>query len=1042
MASSFETYIKSINDTYHRGNATEYTYRSALEFFMENLESGIEASSDPKHIQCGAPDFIVEKGHVPLGYVETKDIDADLDQIERSEQMRRYLPALHNLILTNYREFRLYVNGERKLILNCADLAANQKLSVHAAAGPALEALFKQFFATETPTVNTPKELAQRLAAVTHFVRDRVADALNSGDPELQSALNQQYRNFVDLLLPALTPAEFADLYAQTITYGLFAAKLSAPATAEFTFEDAYKYLHSNPFMRKLFLEVSEQVEGIAIIQPYFKDIVSLLNRADFNAILADFGRRTRTEDPVVHFYETFLSAYDPKLRESRGVYYTPEPVVQFIVRSVDELLKTRFGKPWGLADPSVKVLDPACGTGTFLYYVINQIHTEMVQTRGQAGQWPQLSKDMLNRIFGFELLLPAYVVSHLKLDLLMQQLGAPLQGTERLKIYLTNTLEESMEKADQFAGFGLNIAQESSEAAKVKRDPEIMVVLGNPPYSANSINSGEWITNLVRDSYYPHDEIKEHNPKLLLDDYVKFIRFGEWRINQTGHGILAFITNHGYLDNPTFRGMRQHLMQTFDEIYVLDLHGNSKKKEVAPDGSKDENVFDIQQGVAILIAIKDKEDNSLIQPTNKISKVFHSSLWGAREKKYSLLNRSTFYNFSWELLALNKPFYLFSPINSEFLNEYESAYKIIDAFPLNSTGIKTHRDDFVIDFDIDNLRSKIKDFRNLRLSDNEIQKKYDLSDSLEWNLHNKRLYFSNLLTWENSFEKCLYRPFDIRNIYYHEQMIDRARIKVMGNFINQQNIGLIATRQVTSKEFGHILCSTNIIEMKTCSHDRGTDFFPLYLYTTPEQTAGTLFAQTETTRRPNLAPAFIEEFSGKLGLAFIQDGQGDLKTTFGPEDIFYYAYAVFHSPTYRSRYAEFLKIDFPRLPLTSDRGLFAALVPLGKELVQLHLLSSAAVENFITTYPVAGGSIVEKVNYVDGHVYINASQYFGGVPAEVWNFKIGGYQVCDKWLKDRKGRALSSEDILHYQRVVVSLQQTIRLMGEVDATIPAWPME
>ena len=1017
MTAIFDSYIKSIEAAYRRGNATEYTYRNAFETFMEALGRGIDASNDPKHIACGAPDFIVEKGKVPLGYVETKDIGVDLDKVEKSDQMKRYLKALHNLILTDYLEFRWYVNGERKLILRAGDIGKNGHFTLNSTTGPIIERLFLDFYATETPTVTTPKELAQRLAGVTHFIRDQIIAALNSGDPDLQKTLNQQCQAFVDLLLPALKPEEFADLYAQAITYGLFAAKLSAPQGTIFAFEDAYKYLRGNPFLRKLFMDVNEQVDEMAIIQPYLKDIVSLLNRADFNSILADFGRRTRTEDPVVHFYETFLATYDPKLREKRGVYYTPEPVVQFIVRSVDELLKTRFGLPWGLADDTVKVLDPASGTGTFLYYVIQQIHDELVNTRHQGGQWQEKSKTMLKRVFGFELLLAPYVVSHLKLGLLMDELGAPLTGKdERVHIYLTNSLEEGIDRADMLAGMGLNIAQESSEAAKVKKADDIMVVLGNPPYSGNSSNASRdkegklnFIGKLVNDYYFVDGApLGERNPKWLQDDYVKFIRFGEWRINKTGHGILAFITNHGYLDNPTFRGMRQHLMNTFDEIYVLDLHGNSKKKEIAPDGGKDENVFDIQQGVAILLAIKNPSSHREDRPSAPT--VNHGDFWGLREEKYLELQQLTLNEIDWNELQPQKPFYLFVPQNVSLLREYEIGKCLTHVFPVNSVGIVTGQDENSVDFTPEEMISKAKE---IQVSTSKI-------------------------------EHYTYRPFDFRYLIYDDNLVTRTRYEVMKNMVNTKNIGLVFMRQVALQDnYSHFGVSEYLIDNRSFYSNKGImSFAPLYLYTTPEQSADTLFAQTETTRRPNLAPAFIDEFSRKLGLVFIPDGQGDLKTTFGPEDVFYYAYAVFHAPTYRSRYAEFLKIDFPRLPLTSDRSLFARLVPLGKELVELHLLKSPKVENFITSYTTLGGNIVEKVTYANGNVNINPQQYFGGVPEAVWNFKIGGYQVCEKWLKDRKGRLLSAEEISHYQRVVVALQETIRLMAEIDKAIPKWPVE
>jgi type I restriction-modification system DNA methylase subunit len=595
MPTAFETYISKIESDLRGGKATEHTYRSSLELLMESVERGIVASNDPKHIECGAPDFIIEKRKVPLGYVETKIVGENLGRIEKTDQMKRYLKALNNLILTDYLEFRWYVNGEKKRRVRVAEIGRNDRLIVDPKAEENLIQFFRDFYATETPTVSNPKELAIRLSGVTHFIREQIIAVLKSGDPALQSALQKRYSAFKDLLLPALKQEEFADLYAQTMTYGLFAAKLSAPEDAEFTLAGAYQFLFGNKFLRRLFSDVSEELDEIEIIRPYLLDIVSLLNRADFHSILADFGKRTRTEDPVVHFYETFLAAYDSKLRQSRGVYYTPEPVVQFIVNSVDHLLKTRFDRPWGLADSSVKVLDPATGTGTFLYYVIQKIHEEVVVNRKQAGLWKEQSRELLNRIFGFELLIAPYVVSHLKLGLLFKTLDAPLEGKdERLQVYLTNTLEEGVTRAEQLAGLGHYIAEEASDAAHVKKMQDIMVVLGNPPYSNfGMMNKSEWILELLED--YKRD-LKEKKIN-LDDDYIKFIRFGQWRINKTGRGILALITNNSFIDGLTHRQMRKSLLDSFTEIYILDLHGSSKKQEVAPDGSKDENVFDIQQG-------------------------------------------------------------------------------------------------------------------------------------------------------------------------------------------------------------------------------------------------------------------------------------------------------------------------------------------------------------------------------------------------------------------------------------------------------------
>lgn len=1035
MTLNFEYYLKSIQSDLQRGNATEHTYRSAIEALIESAGKGINASNDPKHIECGAPDFIVERRKVPLGYIETKDVGTDLDKIEKSEQMKRYLKALHNLILTDYLEFRWYVNGEKRLTTHLAARTPKDRLVKNPLGEEVLGRLLAGFLETETPTVNTPKELAERLADSTHFIAEQIESALASGDASIKQPLEEQYRVFKDTLLPALKPGEFSDLYAQTVTYGLFAAKISAPECDPFSLEDAYKYLRRIPFLRTLFLNVNEQLDEIEIIRPYLQDIVSLLNRTNIHEILADFGKRTRTEDPVVHFYETFLAKYDSKMRESRGVYYTPEPVVQFIVRSVDEILKTRFNKPWGLADDSVKVLDPAAGTGTFLYYVIQRVHDEIVNVRGQGGQWVQKSKQLLNRLFGFELLIPPYTISHLKLGLLMDELGAPLEGRdERVHVYLTNTLEEGVQHEGMLPGLGHGIAKESSEAARVKQADDIMVVLGNPPYSGNSSNKGEWITKLVRDSFYPDDEIKEQNPKLILDDYVKFIRYGLSKIHKTGYGILALITNNGYLDNPTFRKMRSYLLSEFDDIYILDLHGNTRKKEHTPKGDKDENVFDIQQGVAIILAIK----NQII--TSSFGNLHYSELWGSREEKYLKLQNGI---DNWKTINPSKPFFQFTPREEAITLEYSMGKRVTEIFQVTSTGIKTHRDFFAVDFCKQVLKERIEILYNKNISDQEIRKRFGLVDTRDWKLSTARSELWNKADWLTDLRYYTYRPFDFRQIYLSHVATELPRLEVMRNFF-YENLGLGLGRQglAVSQDSWDLVFSTDKPIDTNGFRRGGVQVFPLYIFSTPEDTKDSLFSTTEISCRSNLLPKFIKDFSGILGLQFIQKGEGDFKVTFGPEDIFNYIYAILHSPTYRTRYAEFLKIDFPRIPLTSDKALFAALVGKGKELVDLHLLKSPKVEDFITTYPVSGGNVVEKVRYEDGKVWINPAQFFGGVPEAVWHFKIGGYQVCDKWLKDRKGRALSSEDISHYQRVIVALNETIRLMKEIDETIPRWPIE
>ena len=1024
----FTDYLHTVERALAAGHASEGSHYPSLQGLLQSLDGSLTATCLPSRIKCGAPDFIITKGLATIGYVEAKDIGKSLDEVERSEQLERYLRSLPNLILTDYLEFRWYVDGERRVSARLGALTKEGKIKRDNAGAEAVVELLGVFLAHKAEGVGTPKELALRMARLAHMIRNLIVSAFETETEG--GSLHAQLAAFRDNLIPDLSVEYFADMYAQTIAYGLFAARCTAPDKKDFTRFDAAQNLpKTNPFLRKLFQYIAgyELDDRIAWL---VDDLAQVLAQADMEAVLKDFGKRTGKEDPVVHFYETFLKAYDPKVRETRGVYYTPQPVVSYIVRSIDHILKTRFAKPQGLADDKTLILDPAVGTATFLYMVINEIHNANI-SQGQQGMWNNYVTDkLLPRIFGFELLMAPYAVAHLKLGLLLQETGYEFKSDQRLGIYLTNTLEEAFKHSETL--FAQWITEEANAAARVKKDEKIMVVLGNPPYSGHSANKGEWARQLV-ERYKTIDgkPLGEKNPKWLQDDYVKFLAFGQWRIERTGQGVLGFITNHSYLDNPTFRGMRQSLMNTFTDIYILNLHGNAKRKEVAPDGGKDENVFDIQQGVAIGIFVKESVKAS---PAT----VHYAELWGLREGKYNALLESDIATTGWSQLNPTSPFYLFVPRDEAYLLEYEKGWKVTDIFPVNSVGIVTSRDDFVLDFHETTLKQRIADFIATALSDDEVREHFKLADKEGWSVADARQSVRQDKDYKEAFTRCLYRPFDIRPLFYHKVVIERSRLEVMRHIMNR-NLALACPRRVeTVGTWQHVLCSTDVVEHVAVSLKTIDSAFPLYLYPTEGE------MQFEAGhRRPNLSPQFVKEASGKLGLKFVEDGKGDLEQTFGPEDIFNYAYAIFHSPTYRSRYAEFLKIDFPRLPLTSDKELFKTLAVKGAELVALHLMESPALNNLITNYPVTGSNTVEKVGYDDKtqRVYINKTQYFEGVPSEVWGFHIGGYQVCQKWLKDRKDRTLTYDELTHYQKVVVALKGTIRLMGEIDALIPSWPL-
>ena len=1023
-------YVHTIEKELAVGNATEHTHRPALKTLMEGLAKGVTATNEPRRTECGAPDFLITKGSFQVGYMEAKDIGKSLDEAEKSEQLKRYLGYLPNIILTDYLEFRWYVDGKLRRPSACLGTSTKDgKIRRDKAGVQTVAELLNDFLAHKAAAVGTPKELAEQMAHLTYRLRELVTAAFEKKLP--LPTLNSLYKAFCDTLIADLTTEQFADMYAQTIAYGLFAARCNSPNGATFTRQHARDLVpKTNPFLRNIF----DHIAGAGlpeILAPEVDDLVQLLAQADMSSVLKDFGKRTAKEDPVVHFYETFLAEYDPKVREMRGVYYTPEPVVSYIVRSIDHLLKTRFNKPQGLADDKTLILDPAVGTATFLYMVINEIHEAMLNQK-QKGMWNDyVDEKLLPRIFGFELLMAPYAVAHLKLGLLLQETGYQFKSDQRLGIYLTNTLEEAIKHSEVL--FAQWISEEANTAAQIKKEKPIMVVLGNPPYSGVSANRGEWISQLIDDYRIVDGRPLEERKVWLQNDYVKFIRFGQWRIERTGQGILGFITDHSYLDSPTFRGMRQALINTFTDIYILDLHGDSRRRETAPDGSIDENVFDIQQGVAIALFVKEPDKSNA-------AVVHHSDLWGLRERKYQILLNTDIGLTEWSELHPKSSFYLLAPLAEEILAEYEQGWKVTEIFPVNSTGVQTSRDSFVVAFTVSELLDRISVFRDLEFGDAEIAERFGLKDTREWEMSQARKTVASDQSWQQWLTRCLYRPFDSRCVYYTPAMIDWPRPEVMYH-MRFDNCALCIGRagQVVGQSPWDILyCSKSIVDLNLF-YRGGNVNFPLYLYPTEGE------MQLEEGRRPNLKPEFIQAVSDKLGLKFVEDGKGDLKETFGPEDVFNYTYAVFHSPTYRSRYAEFLRIDFPRLPLTSDKGLFKALGQKGAELVALHLMEAPVLEEHRTQikYEVSGSNLVEKVSYdeTNRRVYINKEQYFEGVPPEVWDFHIGGYQVCQKWLKDRKGRKLSYDERVHYQKIVIALRETIRLMEEINRVIPSWPL-
>ena len=1121
MRAIFESYLSEINTAYLNGDATEHTHRPALKTLIEAMAVKITCTNEPKRlIYCGAPDMKISRrvGHSEqaFGYVECKDIGVDLKKEEKGEQLKRYRAALDTLILTDYVNFRLYKNGQLEATATLAKEGKGGKFVGTDESIKETQGLFAMFLAAEPVYVKNAKELAERMAGMAKLLKATV-EATFKSETE-RGSLHEQYDAFKDVLIHELTEEQFADMYTQTLVYGLFCARCFLneqtiwgkdadavfagidDASREFSRQTAARLLpKTNPFLKKIFghleLELDDRIGWLV------DDVVALLKNAQMGQVIKYFGQESTKKDPVIHFYETFLTAYDPKLRESRGVYYTPEPVVSYIVRSVDGLLKEKFGLKKGLADnKKIKldsrlrgndkkgehagsplhemhrclILDPAVGTGTFLYEVIKTIHAGFAD----KGSWPSyVEEHLLPRMFGFELMMAPYTVCHMKLGLLLRMLGYRYEHDKRLEVYLTNTLEEAEEVTKSF--WSNVISEEARQANRVKRDLPIMVVLGNPPYSGHSSNTGDWIKGLVKDYYFVDGKpLGEKNSKWLQDDYVKFIRYGQYRIEQTGSGVLAFITNHGYLDNPTFRGMRQQLMKTFSEIYILDLHGNTKKKEVCPDGSPDKNVFDIQQGVSIGIFIKTPSIVSgehAGSPLRKncgrdarapicrqdagdtLAEVYHAELWGDRKDKYEWLNEYSIEKTKWTTVKPELPFYLFNPQDKKLAKEYQSFWKITDVLQTNVLGFQTHRDDFAIDYDSETLKNRIKEFIENNMADHELADKNKLTQNKGWILSEVRKNLRKQNDWTKPIIKCLYRPFDERLCYFDSTIMDRPRRELLDHVAWRGNLCLLSSRQQGTLGFRHVLLSrypANDCVVSNISRE-ANQVFPLYLYSEDKTQKGRqqTFGNTDGDwpvgkdgRVPNLDKGFVEAIAERVGLGFVSDGRGDFLEneksgrdarvpSFGPEDVFAWIYGVFHSPPYRARYAEFLKIDFPRVPLPKDRQQFVEVCTVGHQLVAVHLMESSLLEDGDRQprFVVVGDNTVEAgyPKYDGGKVSINPKQYFDGVREDVWAFMIGGYQVCEKWLKDRRGRTLGYDDIEHYKKICVALGETIGLMAD-----------
>lgn len=1033
---SVNDYLSEIAKYFEDENSSEHSYRTSFQNYLATIfpeTEGYFIQQDQRAINGNKPDYIILKNKVPLLYIEVKKVGEDLNKIENSNQADRYF-GYTNLIISDYVEFRFFRNGQRyDDTISLGDVHVKARtVSPKPENAERLVRTMQDFSQSQKEPINSGKHLAKIMGGKAQRIRDNVIAFLQTEGTDKDELIRM--RKFIkEHLIENFTDEDFADMYAQTLVYGLFAARYNDESLANFSRQEARDLVPAtNPFLKSFF----DHISGTSFprrLELIVNELCEVFTHADVKALMEDyfktpdlFGTDHENPDPVIHFYEDFLREYNPAKKMEMGVFYTPLPVVRFIIRGIDELLKREFGIAKGLAENEkiavtktltddrgktikdtrelhrVQMLDVAVGTGTFLNETINHIYESQ---KANQGRWnAYVEDDLLPRLHGFELMMASYTIAHLKLAMTLKKSGVQKFG-KRLGVYLSNTLDDAHHIPLTSSLFGVvdSIAQESRLASEVKNDTPIMVVMGNPPYSGISQNK-HYTSN---DAYKvePGGKIKLQERKHWLDDdYVKFIRFAESLVEKNGEGVIGMITAHGYIDNPTFRGMRWHLRKTFDAIYVLDLHGNSNKKETAPDGTEDKNVFDIKTGVSIIFGVKKK---STATTKKELATVYQADVYGKRVSKFEKLNIATVGNIQWNELPRDAEIW---KIEGAGKAEYQKAFSVDELFQKNTTGIVTMGDNFIVDSQKDVLKSRVDNFLQNDVSEEVLKERFGLGKNYsKWILENK----PNIKSDSSNIIPFAYRPFDIRYTYFDNKLVWRTRTETMEHLVNQENISLVAMRQATdSSLYNQVIVTTAAVDNRYMYSGKGiTIQMPLYLY------------GQDGNKKPNLDSEIVKKIETVVGGS-------------APEDIFDYIYAVLHSPTYREKYNEFLKSDFPRVPYPENKEKFWKLVALGRHLRELHLLTHPTIQNSITTFSIAGTDIVGKTTYKNNRVYINDTQYWEGVPKAVWEFYIGGYQPAQKYLKDRKGKKLSSAEFENYEKMIVSLTETIKIMKEIDKVI------
>lgn len=1019
----YSEYFNTVKKT--NESATEYTHRTAFENLLNAIkpDKNLNIIHEPKKFKGdeGKPDFQIFKEGLLIGYIEMKPVGTDLNKImekdsqsRESKQLQRYLKVSPTLILSNYTDFVLFQKGikvKAVTLFNIKDKLLDSGIVVKT------QELFNYFFLSKPQEVTSPEKLSELLAERTKIFKDIVYEIINStSTSQFKDKLigpDGLYEVLKRTLIDDLSLDEFADAYVQTITYGLILARLnSSDSITEVT---APSFIpKSVGTIRELFktIEIDEIPPDIGWIIDAIIVILNSINRKRFDEILS-FKKPYTYEDPYVYFYEKFLAEYDKKKRKAMGVYYTPIPIVWYIIKSINQILRKEF-KVDGLKESDVTVLDFATGTGTFLL----EAYKKAIQDT-DIGTRPRLIKEhLLKHFYGFEYLIAPYTIAHLKLSQFMKDNGYDLGDDERIKVYLTDTLDNDLHK--RYAIFP-KMSEEGEEAYKIKMKHPILVVTGNPPYSNFSRNNKPWIKELIK----TYKEGLEERKINLDDDYIKFLRYAQWKIEQTGNGIVGVITNNSYLDGITHREMRHKLLQTFDKIYILNLHGNGNK------GETDQNVFDIKVGVAIVLFVK------LSKPIEEKEIYYYSITENGktttRKEKFDFLLRNDYSTVNWKRINPKDPYYWFINKDERHEAEYNNGIFITDIFNLYSTGVETGKDSLVIDFDQEKLKSRINEIL-INPADEKIQEKYNLTSMPNWNPD----IFKNAKFQTENFIKINYRPFDSRYIFYDKYALHRNRYEVMINMLNNNNIGISFSKTWDIKSLWSAVFVSDIIIDE--HYVGGKSYFaPLYLIKKVTNTSN--LKQDKLFKKKNQSSDYYSDYYANLDVKpnfkseFIQFLSKKYNFYFKPEEVFYYVYAILNSPAYRKKYYEFLKINYPKIPFVDDLTKFKKLASLGQKLVELHLLKISKADSKLAEFKEKGNDYIEKVRYdaKTEKLYINATQYFDNIPEEIWNFEIGGYQVLYKWLNERKGMHIHYQEQVQFKKITYALKETLKLMQQID---------